>query len=55
VDIKRVWVWVVQGASAWGFFSLPYKYFMSVSSTSEPPSDWYMRLRIGDISDCLID
>ena len=29
-----------------------YRYFMSVSQTSEPPSDWYIRCRRGVISDC---
>ncbi len=32
-----------------------YKYFMSTSTDSAPPSDLYIRPSIGDISDCLID
>jgi len=32
-----------------------YRYFISVSRTSEPPSDLYIRLKMGDISDCRMD
>ena len=32
-----------------------YKYFISTSRLSIPPSDLYIRPSIGDISDCLID
>ena len=32
-----------------------YKYFIRTSSVSGPPSEPYIRLSIGDISDCLID
>lgn len=32
-----------------------YKYFMRVSQISDPPSDWYIRWRMGVISACRID
>ena len=32
-----------------------YKYFISTSKVSGPPSELYILLSIGDISDCLID
>ena len=46
VRIKKVW------ASEKGQH---YRYFMRTSRVSEPPSEPYILLSMGDISDCLID